>query len=73
VASYTLTGKVATTTDANGHVTRYAYDVDDRLSQATDPVGNVTVYGYDALTERRAASAATASRIGRSRGDRHRF
>ena len=50
LASYSLTGKVTTATDADGNVTRYAYDGDDRLSQATDPVGNVTVYGYDALS-----------------------
>jgi len=46
---YTLTGKAATTTDPNGNVTRYAYDLDDRLTGATDPVGRVTTFGYDAL------------------------
>jgi RHS repeat-associated protein len=47
--SYTLTGKAATTTDANGNVTRYAYDLDDHLIGAIDPVGRVTTFGYDAL------------------------
>jgi|GEM_PF-924223 RHS repeat-associated protein len=49
-STYTLAGKVATTTDANGNETRYAYDANERLSQTTDPVGNVTVFGYDALS-----------------------
>ncbi|MEA1677476.1 RHS repeat-associated core domain-containing protein [Nitrospirillum sp. BR 11163] len=48
-ATYTPTGKTATTTDANGNVTTYAYDVDDRLSAVTDPLLRITVYGYDAL------------------------
>jgi RHS repeat-associated protein len=30
-------------------VTRYAYDLDDRLTSTTDPVGRVTTLGYDAL------------------------
>ncbi|MEW6437764.1 MAG: RHS repeat-associated core domain-containing protein [Pseudomonadota bacterium] len=47
--SYTPTGKIATTTDANGNVTVNAYDADDRLSSVTDPLGRVTSYGYDAL------------------------
>jgi YD repeat-containing protein len=32
---YTLTGKLLTTTDGNGNVTRYAYDLDDRLTSVT--------------------------------------
>jgi RHS repeat-associated protein len=47
---YTSTGKPLTTTDANGNVTRYAYDLDDRLTSATDPVGRVTTFGYDAVS-----------------------
>ena len=48
--SYTNSGKLATSTDANGNVTCYAYDAVDRLSSVTDPVGRVTAYGYDALS-----------------------
>ena len=40
---------MATTTDANGNVTLYVYDADDRVASLTNPVGNVTVFGYDAL------------------------
>jgi YD repeat-containing protein len=47
---YTRTGKPARTTDANGNVTRYAYDLDDRLVSVSDPVGRVTAFGYDALS-----------------------
>jgi len=49
-ANYTPTGKVATTTNANGNVTRYAYDIADRLSNLTDPMGRATNYAYDALS-----------------------
>ena len=41
---------MATTTDANGNVTLYVYDADDRLASLANPVGNVTVFGYDALS-----------------------
>lgn len=51
-ATYTLSGEAATATDANGNVTRYAYDTVDRLSSVTDPVGRVTSYSYDALSRR---------------------
>jgi len=57
-ATYTLTGKVATSTDARGNVTRYAYDADDRLSQTTDPIGNVSVLGYDSLGRQASLSHA---------------
>jgi RHS repeat-associated protein len=49
-ATYTLTGKTASTTDANGSVTRFAYDRLDRLAGTTDAVGGVTRYTYDALS-----------------------
>ncbi|MGH8296753.1 MAG: hypothetical protein ACRETZ_14845 [Steroidobacteraceae bacterium] len=48
-ATYTLTGKLASATDANGNVTRYAYDAVDRLAQVSDAAGRVTNYTYDAL------------------------
>ena len=51
-SAYTLTGKKASDTDANGNVTRYAYDAVDRLASVTDPVGNVTSLGYDALSRK---------------------
>jgi len=48
--SYTLAGKIAASVDADGNVTRYAYDAVDRLSSVTDPLGRVTSYGYDAIS-----------------------
>ena len=48
--TFTATGKVATTIDANGNVTRYGYDAVDRLANVTNAVGRVTLYGYDALS-----------------------
>ena len=48
-SSYTLTGQVATSTDANGHTTSFTYDSLDRLTGVADPIGNVTGYSYDAL------------------------
>jgi RHS repeat-associated protein len=49
-ATYTLTGKQATTTDANGNRTIYAYDALDRVSQITDGVGRTTRFSYDPLS-----------------------
>ena len=49
-ATYTLTGEIATTTDANGNITQYAYDAVDRLASLTDPLFNVTSYAYDAMS-----------------------
>ena len=49
-ATYTLTGKTATATDANGNVTAYAYDALDRLSRTSDPAQRVTSIVYDALS-----------------------
>jgi len=57
--AYTATGNVATATDANGNVSRYAYDNLDRVSAVTDPVGNTSTVGYDALN-RAVASYNTA-------------
>ena len=57
--SYTYTGKPATVTDANGHVTTSAYDLDDRLVSVTDPVGRTTSFSYDALS--RPASVSNAA------------
>jgi YD repeat-containing protein len=54
--SYTYTGKPATVTDANGHVTTSAYDLDDRLASVTDPVGRTTSFSYDALSRPAAVS-----------------
>jgi YD repeat-containing protein len=51
-SAYTPTGKVSTTTDANGNVTSYAYDPVDRLSSLADAMGRVTSYAYDALSRR---------------------
>jgi YD repeat-containing protein len=49
-ASYTLTGKVATTTDANGNVTTSTYDAVDRLSTVIDAAGRATTLVYDPLS-----------------------
>lgn len=48
--------KVLTSTDANGNVSRLAYDQLDRLASVADPVGRITVYGYDAMSRRISAS-----------------
>jgi RHS repeat-associated protein len=50
--TYTPTGKISTTTDANTNITHYAYDADDRLASTTDAVGRQTTYAYDAMTRR---------------------
>ena len=50
--TYTPTGKPATATDANGNVTRYAYDLLDRTASVTDAMDRVTSYAYDALSRR---------------------
>jgi YD repeat-containing protein len=52
--TYTLTGNPASTTDANGNMTSYTYDVLDRLTNVADPMGRVTTYAYDALSRRTA-------------------
>lgn len=49
-SSYTLTGKPATVTDANGNTTSYSYDGNDRLSLTVDPLGRTTSYVYDTLS-----------------------
>ncbi|MDA8248906.1 MAG: DUF6531 domain-containing protein [Rhodospirillales bacterium] len=48
--TYTLAGKIATSTDANGNTTTYTYDADERLVSRTDPMGRTTTYTYDALS-----------------------
>lgn len=48
-ATYTLSGKTATSTDANGGTTSFAYDQLDRVSTVTGAIGRKTAYGYDAL------------------------
>jgi RHS repeat-associated protein len=55
-ATYTLTGKPATITDANGNITTSTYDLVDRLATVTDAVGRVTSYGYDSLSRQVAIS-----------------
>jgi YD repeat-containing protein len=54
-ATYTLTGKPATATDANNNPnnptpTIFSYDLLDRVSSVKDPMGRTTSYGYDALS-----------------------
>ena len=49
-ATYTLTGKPATATDANDNVTKASYDILDRLASTTDAIGRTTSYAYDALS-----------------------
>lgn len=49
--TYTPSGKPATTTDANGNVTRFTYDLLDRRSSVTDAMGRVTRFTYTALSQ----------------------
>jgi RHS repeat-associated protein len=49
-ATYTLTGKPATATDANNNTTSFSYDLLDRVSSVKDAMGRTTSYGYDALS-----------------------
>jgi RHS repeat-associated protein len=48
-ATYTLTSKPATVTDANGNTASFSYDVLDRILSTKDAMGRLTNYGYDAL------------------------
>jgi YD repeat-containing protein len=43
-ATYTLTGKPATATDANNNTTSFTYDLLDRLSSVNDAMGRTTSY-----------------------------
>jgi RHS repeat-associated protein len=47
--TYTPSGKAATTTDANGSVTRFAYDLLDRRIKTVDPMARTATYTYDAV------------------------
>lgn len=49
-STYTLTDKVLTNKDANGNITTYGYDPDDRLASTSDPYLVTTSYGYDAAS-----------------------
>ena len=40
---------VSSKTDADGHVTRYAYDPEGNRTNLTDALGNVTSYTYEPL------------------------
>jgi RHS repeat-associated protein len=55
-ATYTLTGKPATATDANNNTTSFTYDLLDRVSSVKDAMGRTTSYGYDALSRQIAIS-----------------
>lgn len=55
-STYTAIGQVATSTDADANVTRFAYDAAGRMVDVTDPLYNVTGYGYDADGRRIAVS-----------------
>ncbi len=50
-ATYTPTGNVATTTDANGNVTRFAYDPLDRRISVTDAMGRITRSTWTVLSQ----------------------
>jgi RHS repeat-associated protein len=45
--AYDPVGNLTAITDANGHVTRFDYDLLDRLTRETNPLGNVWRYEYD--------------------------
>jgi RHS repeat-associated protein len=55
-ATYTLTGKPATATDANNNTTSFTYDLLDRVSSMKDAMGRATSYGYDALSRQTSIS-----------------
>ena len=55
-ATYTLTGKPATATDANNNTTSFTYDLLDRISSVKDAMGRTTSYGYDALSRQSSIS-----------------
>ncbi|MEJ1968706.1 MAG: hypothetical protein WDN03_08780 [Rhizomicrobium sp.] len=54
--AYNELGQVATSTDANGNVTRFAYDAAGRTIAVRDPLYNVTSYAYDGDGRRIAVS-----------------
>jgi RHS repeat-associated protein/uncharacterized repeat protein (TIGR01451 family) len=49
---YDAVGNHTVITDANSHVTSYAYDELNRLISVTDPMINISSYGYDAVGNR---------------------
>lgn len=49
-ATYTPTGRISTTTDANGNTTKNTYDAVDRLATTTDTLGRRSIYAYDAVS-----------------------
>ena len=49
-STWTASGKPATATDANGNVTRFAYDLLERRIRTVDPMGRTTTYAYDAVS-----------------------
>jgi RHS repeat-associated protein len=55
-ATYTLTGKPATVSDANNNPTIFSYDLLDRVSSVRDAMGRTTSYGYDALSRQTSIS-----------------
>jgi RHS repeat-associated protein len=50
--AYDSEGRVLTSTDAVGRVTRFAYDLEGRVASITDPSNQVTQYFYDAAGRR---------------------
>ncbi len=50
-------------TDANGHITTYAYDALNRLTSVTDPLSHVVSYGYDAVGNRTTKTKADGTVI----------
>ncbi|MDR3410592.1 MAG: RHS repeat-associated core domain-containing protein [Formivibrio sp.] len=51
-ASYTLTGEIATATDANGNKTQWLYDQNDHVSGIIDAALNTTSFAYDAMSRK---------------------
>jgi RHS repeat-associated protein len=49
-STYTPSGKVATTTDANSNIMHYRYDLLERIASVTDAEGRTSSYGYDAAS-----------------------
>ena len=62
-SSYDHFGNRLSYTDANGGVTTYTYDDDNRLTTVTDPENNVTAYQYDAVGNRIGVSDANGHTV----------
>lgn len=71
VMTHDALGRVATSTNAQGGITRFTYDVGDRVTQVTDPRGLSTTYrfnGFGNLLELRSPDTGTTTNSYRTDG-----